>query len=361
MKLNENIDAARGRWERWFGGTLKNGPLVCVTAPLDTPREQPLVVDEPDTPAEKRTNVEYRIRAARNEMMRTWFGGDAIPSWFVNLGAGAVAAYLGSQPEIDDTTVWFHKLQDNRLEGILDRLHYDPDNRYWRTTVELTRRSLKFANGDYWISYTDLGGELDILASLRGSQDLLADLVRDPETVHRCEERICDLWLRYFRELTEIFDASGQDGYTCWMPCYCPRPWYTLQCDISVMFSPDMFAEFVVPRLIRKTQAMANAIYHWDGPGELAHLDHILSVPGISAVQYVSVPGDPPNESEHWVPYYQRIAESGKGVFLFVRDPDQVYELSRKIPAERLAFRIALPSRKEAKEFLSRFGNLTSD
>ena len=102
-----------------------------------------------------------------------------------------------------------------------------------------------------------------------------------------------------------------------------------------------------------------HAIYHWDGPGELAHLEQILSVPGINALEYVSVPGDPPNASLHWLPYYRRIAEAGKGVFLRVGEPELAYELAQHMPAERLAFQSDMRSAAEAKQFLQRFGDLS--
>lgn len=355
MDLNDNLPLARRRWQEWFDGTLRDGPIVSVTAPLEHPREKPLRCADIRDPRRMRLDIEYRASLARNHFMATWFGGDAVPNWFVNFGPGSVAAYLGGPVEFSERTVWFGELADNSLAAIESSLRFDPENDYWQATLAMTRRALEVAQGEFQVSYADLGGELDVLASLRGTQNLLLDMLESPEAVHRCEKRICGLWLQYFRELTAILSA-GQTGFTCWLPCYSEHPWYSLQCDLSAMFSPDLFSEFVVPRLIDKTAAMGAGVYHWDGPGELAHLDHLLSVPGIRALEYVSVPGDPPNSSPHWLPYYRRIAESGRGVLLRVTDPDQILDLSRRMPAERLAFSIHRPSVAEARQFLARFG-----
>lgn len=355
MKLNEDLDQARARWEQWFQGTLKEGPILNVMAALDRPREQPLSC-APDTGDRARwLDVENRARAARNAMMNTWFGGDAVPTWFTNFGPGSVAGYLGSPMSFSDRTVWFGEMPDNSLESILNHLHFDEHNEYWQATVALTQRAMELANGDYWVSYTDLGGELDILASLRGTQNLLVDLLETPDLVEQCERKICPLWLRYFHELTAVLSA-GQSGYTCWMPVYSDRPWFTLQCDMSAMFSPAMFERFVVPRLKEKATAMGHSIYHWDGPGELPHLDHIVSVPGIDALEYVSVPSDPPNASLHWLPYYRRVTEAGRGLFLRVSEPELIKELTNQLPAEKLAFATHFPSVAQAKRFLQDFG-----
>lgn len=355
VRLNDDLDTARHRWQAWFDGTLRQGPILAVTAPLGRLREAPLPCTPPGDVRGLWMDIEYRARAARNGVMATWYGGDAVPTWFVNFGPGSAAGYLGGPLSFTDHTVWFGEMPDGTLRGILAALRYDGDNAYWQATLAMTHRALEIAQGDFCVSCADLGGELDILASLRGSQNLLLDLLDDPEAVHQCEERICQLWLQYFRELTAILSA-GQKGFTCWMPCYSDRPWYTLQCDLSAMFSPELFERFVLPRLKAKAAAMDAAIYHWDGPGELPHLDHIVSVPGIKALEYVSVPADPPNASPHWLPYYRRVAEAGRGVFLRSARPDLILELSRQMPAERLAVAVHLRSVAEAKEFLRQFG-----
>ncbi len=356
MILNADLEKAKARWEAWFDGTLKKGPIVSITAPLSKSRVTPFDVKQPDTIEERWTDAEYRARVVRNSIMSTWYGGDAVPSWFVNFGPGSVASYLGSRTEFADDTVWFNQFEDNSLENILRTIHYDENNRLWKIAQEMTKRVLEIAEGNFIVSFADIGGILDILASLRGSEPLLADLVDSPELVHKCADKIVDLWLRYFYELKAIMDAHGQHGYTCWMPCWSEKEWYTLQCDFSEMISPDMFKEFVVPRLEKEASTIGRSIYHWDGPGELPHLDHILSVEKVNAVQYVSVvPRDPPNESLHWLPYYRRIAESGRGVFIFTSDFDQTYELSQRMPAERLAFHIHAKSKDDAIAFLKRF------
>lgn len=355
MNLNDDLAQARWRWQAWLDGTLQDGPVMAVTAPLDRPREAPLPCRVVTDPREMRMDIEWRACTARNHIMSTWYGGDAVPTWFVNFGPGSVAGYLGGPIEFATRTIWFGELADNSLQSIEASLGFDPDNSYWQATLALTRRALEIAQGDFLVSCTDLGGELDVLASLRGTQNLLLDMLEDPRSVERCERRICALWLQYFREVTTLLTAH-QSGFTCWLPCVSDHPWYALQCDLSAMFSPDLFGEFVVPRLLDKTAAMDAAVYHWDGPGELPHLDHLLSVPRIRALEYVSVPGDPRNSSLHWLPYYRRIAESGRGVLVRGVDPVEIVQLSRHMPAERLAFSIHCASVTEARRFLAEFG-----
>lgn len=357
MKLNENIDQAKARWQAWLDGKLTKGPIVAVTAPLERPREALPPPAKPASAAERKLSVEYFVASARRGVLSTWYGGDAIPSVFVNYGPGAVAAYIGGRYEIDERTVWFGGFpQSDELQYILDHVAYDAGNAYWRTTLAATRALLADAAGQYYVSYTDLGGAMDILASFRTPEELLMDMIESPELVQRCEERICDLFLQYFRELTAVFAAAGQDGHTCWLPCYSKRPWYSLQCDLSVMFSTAMFREFVVPRLARMAAAGGNAIYHWDGPEQLQHVEAVCSVPGINALEYVAVVGrDEPNASAYYLPWYRKAAEAGRGILIRSARPDLALELSKKMPAEKLAVIFTARSVQEGEEILKMF------
>jgi hypothetical protein len=352
LRTPQALEASRERWSRWFEGSLDRGPMLHLEAPLDRSRREPRPLVSPATVEGRWTDPEYRVRLARNQLDERWYGGDAVPSWFANLGPGTVAAAAGPWPNFTEDSVWFREAPDPRLESILAELRFDSGNPYWLLVQELTRRSLEAAAGDYLVSLSDLGGDLDILASLRGTQALLMDLLEEPALVSACLEAIRALWFECFKLQEELIADSGQEGRTTWIPAWHTKPWAALQCDLAVMLSPRMFDQFALPELAEKSAAMERSIYHLDGPEEWRHLDSILSIPAISAIQYVSVPGDPPNEDPHWLPFYRKIAEAGKGLFIFAKDPGLVLELARGMPAERLAVHLCFESVHEAKDFL---------
>jgi 5-methyltetrahydrofolate--homocysteine methyltransferase len=354
------LDVSRQRWTAWFDGTLDQGPVLYIETPLDQPHRPLLNPVSPDSFEQRWIDLDYRIAALRDSFNSRWFGGDAVPSWFPNLGPGIVGACAGPWPDFTEGSVWFNEFKDNNLGSILPQIGYDPDKRFWLLVQQLSRRALKAAAGEFLVGITDLGGDLDILASWRGTERLLTDLIEEPELVKSCRVAIGRLWIRLFEEQNRLLVDGGQTGFSAWLPAWYGKPWSVLQCDISVMLSPAMFEEFALPELVEKSSAMARSIYHLDGPEEWRHLDLVLSVPDINAIQYVSVPGDPVNEDLHWLPYYRRIAESGRGIFIAAEDPAKVLELANKLPAERLACHMKLRSRAEAEEFLYRLGRKTS-
>ncbi len=84
----------------------------------------------------------------------------------------------------------------------------DPQNTFWQRVLAATDRACERWGGDGAIGYADLGGNLDILASLRGTQPLLYDLHDEPEEVERLSGLITDAWLYYYNELDALDRAA---------------------------------------------------------------------------------------------------------------------------------------------------------
>lgn len=84
-------------------------------------------------------------------------------------------------------------------------------------------------------------------------------------------------------------------------------------CDFAALVSPRVIEEFYLPTLNREVRAMSHNIYHLDGKGTLRHLDRILEVPQIQAIQWVQGMGkDTP--ILQWMPLLKRIQAAGKSV-----------------------------------------------
>ena len=63
-------------------------------------------------------------------------------------------------------------------------------------------------------------------------------------------------------------------------------------CDFSAMISEDFFNEFCLPVLQREVKMMTHNVFHVDGKGVARHLEAILSVPEVHAIQWVQGVGD---------------------------------------------------------------------
>lgn len=73
-----------------------------------------------------------------------------------------------------------------------------------------------------------------------------------------------------------------------------------------------MFREAILPSLRREIGHMKYSLFHLDGPGALKHLDALLELDELDAVQWVYGAGAGP--AARWLDVYRRIQDAGKGL-----------------------------------------------
>jgi 5-methyltetrahydrofolate--homocysteine methyltransferase len=257
--------------------------------------------------------------------------GDAFPKWWPNFGPGIVAAFLGSQVDASTGTTWFHP---GDLSLASAELEYSRDTPWWQRVEEVTRAGQARWGTSAVIGHTDLGGNLDILASLRGTQQLLLDLFDAPQHVERLLWQITRLWLRYYDAFAELVTPTNR-GASGWAPLWFPSRGYMLQSDFSFMISPAMFERLVMPDLIACCDALDYAFYHLDGKGEIKHLDMLLSITRLRGIQWIPGDGAPP--AEEWLPLLKRIRDAGKLCQVYVT-LDGALTIARELGGKGFAF-----------------------
>jgi 5-methyltetrahydrofolate--homocysteine methyltransferase len=328
-------------WAAWWTGELER-PLVII----ETIDQFDVWASDfpPETPVDEVLDrFQACLEAAR-------FYGDAWPKWWPNFGPGIVAGFLGAQVHCVPGTVWFSPYPD-REPATIEDIHpvYDADNAWWRRVVELTRAAVARWGDRVCVGFTDLGGNLDILASLRGTQELLLDLHDAPGDVERLSGEITRLWLRYYDELDGII-RQGSRGMTPWAGIWSPGRCYMLQSDFAYMISPRMFERFVLPDLAACCEALDYAFYHLDGKGQIIHLDMLLSLERLRGIQWIPGDGQPP--PEEWLPLLRRIRDGGKLCQLYV-SPEGARTIVRELGGRGFALYVTdqLPP-DEAQDFL---------
>ena len=336
-------------WSAWWQGELDR-PMIVVEA-MSLPDFSLSAMFEHLTcyPVELSADEIAGRLAPRLEALQLL--GDAFPKWFPNFGPGVIAAFLGSPVDASTGTTWFHP---SGLDLPSADLVYSTDNPWWQRVASVTRAGINCWGNGVEVAHTDLGGNLDILASLRGTQQLLLDLYDAPLEVERLLGQITSLWLRYYQAFCEII-APVNRGTACWAPLWAPGKGYRLQSDFAYMISTRMFERLVMPDLTACCDALDHAFYHLDGRGQIKHLDMLLSIERLRGIQWIPGDGAPP--PEEWLPLLKRIRDGGKLCQVYV-SLEGALTIARELGGRGFAFCIGnngYPSLAEAEAACAAF------
>jgi len=301
----EDWERVEQDWSAWWAGELER-PLVMIENQVPHP-ENPFLDLAPweDIPVSSfplEWPVEAVLEYYEQRLEARRFYGDASPKWWPNFGPGIVAGFLGTQVHCAVETVWFEPVRRGSASEL--QLAYDAANPWWRRVQELARAAIERWGNQVAVGLTDLGGNLDILASLHTTQQLLYDLYDAPDEVARLSAEITHLWLRYYDELQTLIQAAGR-GTSCWAPIWSPGRCYMLQSDFAYMISSPMFERFVLPDLAACCDHLEHGFYHLDGKGQIRHLDLLLALERLRGIQWIPGDGQPP--PEEWLPLLARI------------------------------------------------------
>ena len=348
----------KGRYDAFWRHEDADRPILSITVPDKTAQWED---HKPKTLHDQWENLEARYSWSRFAMEHTRYFGEAMPQDWANFGPGCMAAMLGSDYILTDFTIWFGErgrvLKD---WGDLDSLHLHEDSPMYGMVLGMTALLAGRSGGRYVTGISDLGGNLDILASLRDTQDLLTDIYENPEIIIRAVERIDEMWIDYFKRLRGIIRASGQDGHGTWLGLWCETNYYPLQCDFSAMISPDDFKRFAMPSLRRISDFLGHSIFHMDGPNQIVHLDHLLSLPRLDGIQWVAGSGKAPVWDEKWYPLYEKIQSAGKSLVLHeMGSIENTLKICKNFSPKGLWMSVTLDTEEEAAELLAKAAELS--
>ncbi len=239
------------------------------------------------------------------------FQGGAFPFYCVYLFDvfNLTGMFLGGEvEECGDSHRMIPFVDDlNRID-----LRFNPDcavaDRLRRIVTHLRQRC-----GDrILISASAIAGNLDVLDAIRGSTQLLTDLIDDPEGVHRCLNQIDHAVAQELDFFADLYDFETY-GSVCRHGMYSSGKVGVPQCDFGYMIGPDHFSRFAYPYLKREFARLDGVCYHLDGIGNLPNLEPLCADPNLHLIQWVPGTG---HDHEDWSWLREKIDGLGKGQML---------------------------------------------
>ena len=244
------------------------------------------------------------------------FLGESFPNLNIDFGPGSLASYLGSEIGFKEDTVWFNKCLDS-WDGV-PKLTFDPENKWFKKHIQLAKDCQALAGDDFYVDMPDLMENIDVLASLRGAQDILFDLLDEPEMIGERIQEVTDIYYEYYDRFYDIIkDEEGGNAYTVFQ-IWGPGRTVKLQCDFSAMMSPEDFRKYIQPSLRTQSENVDHVLYHLDGPAAIKHMDALMEIDGIDALQWTSGDAGPDGTLPDWDVIYDKAIAAGKSIWVKV-------------------------------------------
>ncbi|MAE63980.1 MAG: hypothetical protein CMJ18_06870 [Phycisphaeraceae bacterium] len=287
-------------------------------------------------------NEDRWFEAKWDDMRRTRYVGDAIPMIRLDLGPAALGAIVGAPVTVDENTAWtgafirddWANAPDWRLKG-----------EWWLRFQRLLHRVAEHASGRYLVCLPDLGGAADPLLNMRGPESLCMDALEQPERIRAALDDAYEAWRRAIARCYEIVLSHGA-GLVHWLMVWSDRPYILPTCDVNFMLGPEAFRDIFLPDLARQAQTVERTLYHLDGPGAARHIDALLEVPAITAIQFTPGAGTP--SALEWTGMFRRIQAAGRPLVI-VCPVDEVLPICERLEPQGLALIVdpAAPERTE--------------
>lgn len=278
-----------------------------------------------------------------NRINRTWMGGETLPVLFQNYGTSGHCRFYGAKPVYGNDTLWFPQAwEEINPSPVFDETELARE-------LAITEYLCRHAGDDYLVGMPDSGGTLDALVHLCGAENLMLDLVDSPEEVEQAACIIDDGWRVSNERFHQAALPVNGGGVHAWMHLWAPGRIAQMQCDFSVMVSPSLYERFALPELLRQSEWADFPVYHFDGVAQERHLDYILSVPRLRAVQWTEVAGEP--SPRHWLPILQRIQRAGKSLIVMC-PPEDMRPLLEGLSCKGLYLHTTAQTPEDGQEIL---------
>ena len=309
---DESYFQTQKRFDAFLQGEVADRPPVSITFWKEN-KEKPPPNKVYPTEKARWMDVKHRAEQAAYNIGCHEYYADALPRYNPNLGPGLFGAMCGCPYHFAPETAWTEPCIFD-WEKDAGKAVMNINSEYFIVLEEFVREVLKYAKDSFAVGLVSnyLPGA-DHLASLRGTEELCIDLIENPGHV---KAKLKASYDEYFWLYDHIYSMINNNGtpVTYFLPFVTFNRYNVIQCDFSYLISPKMFEEFFLEGIIKESNRVDCSIYHLDGIGSLPHLDMILDIKKINAVQWE--PGEGNYGFDRWIPIFQKIQKAKKGVFL---------------------------------------------
>ncbi len=343
LEYKPDFERARRSWDALWNHDIVDRPCTLVTAarvspPVHLPRLLP--VDG---------NFEQAVSDCEAYLESRLFLGEAMPAFRPGFGPDQMAAFLGAPLTISEgtnPTSWSRKIVTD-WDSFLP-LRLEETNRYFQRMKEFHAIAAARLEGRCLLCEIDMHSNIDLLEGLRGAQDLLFDMIDRPKTVLRAMIQAREIYRQVYEQFYQ-YGSKEKWGTISQLPMYDRGRFNRIQADFIALLNPSLFRDLVLPTLEDEVRYLDRSCFHLDGPDALNHLDDLLAIRELDAIQWVAGAGNP--RPIEWPEVLHRIQKAGKIIILHLK-ADEVKRIHGEYDPSRLVYDVKTDTVDEGLELL---------
>ena len=313
-------DVSRARYLDWWD---RRGLVISMWEHLEVEgiSHEPASAPPPARDLEQKWfDTDWRAADIHYRLSRSELRADIPPVANTQLGPGSLAAVFGSELVGGEDTIWLEPVAPDAP------LVFDETGPGLRRHLEIVEACKRLSDGRYFVGMPDLMEGLDTLTTVRGVAPVMEQIILEPERVEEDLQRINEVWFDVFDRIYDVIQVDGEMAF-CYFSLWSPGKMAKLQCDVSLMISPTHFARFVVPFITEQCRWLDHSMYHLDGVQAIIHLDALLEIEELDAVQWTPGVGQPQGGDPTWFEMYRKIRAANKSVMASLVEVDELEAL----------------------------------
>jgi 5-methyltetrahydrofolate--homocysteine methyltransferase len=256
-------------------------------------------------------------------------------------------AMLGIQVQVANESIWAKEGGFDYQN--IDKLDLSKDNPWRRKYLEFVAALQDRYGESYPVGQPILRGTSDMIAALRGSQQMIFDLYDHPEEFQRLARVLTDFFIGLIRDqlaITRPFHGGYEvEQFTLWAPGGIVR----MQEDASALFSPDLYVKYLRGEDQRVASSFPYNVIHLHS-SSLLLLDRIVEVEALKCIQTNKDQGG-------WgvpkmLPLLKTVQRKGKRLLIRGKlEPEDLAHLRKGLSPNGLYLQIVIDSPAESKQF----------
>lgn len=325
LEFCPNFPRIAQRFEAWWHQQALDRPILIASSRLNVERAHTRRLELMNQP-------ELWLKTKIEDCRNIYRLGDALPTVRADFGPVLLGSLVGGKTEIASDTTWTHSFINDDWSNA-PSWNIIESHPWWSLLKQLLAISAEAGQGRFLVCTPDLGGSADVLLNLRGSTELCTDVIEQPQKIVQAIDALYHSWRQTYIQLYEQTLPRGA-GVVHWHQLWSNQPYMIPACDFNYMIGPEDFNQLLLPDIARQAGTAGRAIFHLDGAGAARHIDALLELPELDAIQYTPGAGTP--SALAWLDMFKLIQSKKKSVLIFA-PAEEVPELCRQLKPEGLA------------------------